>query len=292
LVRRFDVDPASATEWWRIASRQAARIGDRVYLFKQGDDPRGIFGVGNIVGGPETRVVQSDNLGPLPRALIRFERLVDPSVDFLLRLEEIDDVVPPSLITAQASGNSVSDEIASEIERRLIPTAPPLESSQADSDVFDPDSINDARERSFRAIRIRRGQLVFRAALLSAYNRRCVITGCAIVDVLEAAHITPYMGPMTNDVSNGLLMRSDLHTLFACDLLAIHPETRRVVIADALKDSSYARIADRRIRLPIADTCGPSTRALQKRFAQFEAIQRRLPVKRVAEEEVSPRTAQ
>jgi putative restriction endonuclease len=98
---------------------------------------------------------------------------------------------------------------------------------------------------------------------------------------------------MTNDVSNGLLMRSDLHTLFDCDLLAIHPETRRVAIADGLKDSSYARIADRRIRLPIADTCGPSTRALQKRFAQFEAIQRRLPVKRVEEEEeVSPRTAQ
>jgi putative restriction endonuclease len=192
LIRRFDIDPDAASEWWRIASHQAARIGDRVYLFKQGDDPRGIFGIGNIVGGPETRTVQSDNLGPLPRALIRFERLVDPSTDFLLRLEAIDDVVPPSLITAQASGNSVSDEIASELERRLAPPASPLEGGQADSDAFDPHSIDDARERAFRAIRIRRGQPAFRAALLSAYNRRCVITGCAIVDVLEAQPTSPH----------------------------------------------------------------------------------------------------
>jgi putative restriction endonuclease len=97
---------------------------------------------------------------------------------------------------------------------------------------------------------------------------------------------------MTNDVRNGLLLRSDLHTLFDCDLLAIHPENRRVIIADGLKDSSYARIANRRIRLPIADTCGPSTRALQRRFSQFEALQRRPPVKLVEEETVSPRTAQ
>jgi hypothetical protein len=82
------------------------------------------------------------------------------------------------------------------------------------------------------------------------------------------------MGPLTNGVSNGLLLRSDLHTLFDCDLLAIHPETRQVVIANSLKESSYAKIADRRLRLPIAETLGPSTKALQKRFSWFEALQR------------------
>jgi putative restriction endonuclease len=121
LVGRFDADPGAATEWWRIASHRSAQIGDRVYLFKQGDDPRGIFGVGNIVARPETRSVPSDNLGPVPRALVRFVRLVDPSRDFLLRLEDIADVVPPTLINANASGNSVSDDIASEIDRRLEP---------------------------------------------------------------------------------------------------------------------------------------------------------------------------
>src|SRR4051812_33358531 len=92
LVRRFGADPADATEWWRIATHRSAQVGDRVYLFKQGDDPRGIFGVGTIVGGPERRGGSSDQEGVRPRALVRFEKLVDPTEGFLLRLDEIRDL--------------------------------------------------------------------------------------------------------------------------------------------------------------------------------------------------------
>jgi putative restriction endonuclease len=278
LVSRFNNDPSGATEWWRIASHQSAHRGDRVYLFKQGDDLRGIIGVGIIVHGPALRSVPSDDLGPVPRALVRFEQLVDPSTEFLLRLEEIEDVIPPALINAQASGNSVPDEVAAEIEKRLglwgAPSTPPISDDDADSDTFDPNSVHDERERAIRAIRIRRGQPVFRATLLKAYDGRCVITGCAIVDVLEAAHIVPYMGPLTNDPRNGLILRSDLHTLFDCDLLAIHPQTRRVVIAENLKSSTYSQFADRRLRLPSDDSLGPSTRALQIRFAHFQKVRK------------------
>ena len=119
LITRFANDPATATEWWRIASHRSATIGDRVYVFKQGDGPRGIFGVGNIIDGPEARATSSDHLGPVPRALVRFEQLVDPSAEFLLGLGEIEDIVPQRLINAQASGIRVADEIASEIEKRL-----------------------------------------------------------------------------------------------------------------------------------------------------------------------------
>ena len=117
----------------------------------------------------------------MPRALVRFEHLVDPSTEFLLRLEEIEDVVPSPLINAQASGNSVADEISSEIEKRLehwgTPSILRIVDVDADSNTFDPDSAYDERERAIRAIRIRRGQPAFRAALLKAYGGRCVITG-------------------------------------------------------------------------------------------------------------------
>ena len=278
LVTRFNIDSSAATIWWRIASHQSARPGDRIYLFKQGDNPRGIFGVGNIIGGPESRSDPSDDLGPVPRALVRFEHLVDPSTEFLLRLEEIEDVVPSPLINAQASGNSVADEISSEIEKRLehwgTPSILRIVDVDADSNTFDPDSAYDERERAIRAIRIRRGQPAFRAALLKAYGGRCVITGCPIVDVLEAAHIVPYMGPLTNDVRNGLLMRSDLHTLFDCDLLAFHPKTRLAVIAECLKGSTYSQFSDRRLRLPLDDSLGPSARALQMQFDHFRKLRK------------------
>jgi len=83
----------------------------------------------------------------------------------------------------------------------------------------------DEREISHRAIRVRRGQEHFRKELLKRFSRTCVITGCKIVDILEAAHIKPYKGENDNHINNGLLLRTDIHTLFDLNLLAIHPET-------------------------------------------------------------------
>ncbi len=277
LVRRFETDPFTSTEWWRIAAHQSAQIGDRVYLFKQGDDPRGIFGVGSIIQGPELR--PSDQGGARPQALIRFETLVDPTEGFLLRLDEIDDFVPPNTVAAQASGNSVPDGIIVELESRLAqkqtaPPPPPIERGQADDLAFDPESVSDDRQRAFRSIRIRRGQPAFRAALLKAYAARCVITGCSVEDVLEAAHIFPYRGILTNHVSNGLLLRTDIHTLFDCGLLGIHPDTRRVVLAEGLKGSSYSKISNLPLRIPTNEADGPSKKNLQRHFAMFESLQK------------------
>lgn len=72
----------------------------------------------------------------------------------------------------------------------------------------------DERDLISRAIRLRRGQAGFRSALLDRHNGRCVISGCRVLGVLEAAHIRPYRGPADNHPSNGLILRSDLHTLF------------------------------------------------------------------------------
>jgi putative restriction endonuclease len=117
LVQRFDVDPTSTAEWWRIASYRAAHVGDRVYAFKQGDGPRGIFGVGRILDGPKLKNLNFDGLRY--RALIRFEKLVDPTKGFLLTLKQISDIVSANLIDSQASGVGVPRLMVPEIERRL-----------------------------------------------------------------------------------------------------------------------------------------------------------------------------
>jgi putative restriction endonuclease len=149
---------------------------------------------------------------------------------------------------------------------------PPIGSEEADDFEFDPDSVHDQRERAIRSIRLRRGQPAFRAALMEAYGRRCAITGCAVEDVLEAAHITPYLGALTNHVSNGLLLRTDLHTLFDCGLLAIEPKTRMVVVANSLEGSSYSKIAGKVLRPPNDAASGPSQRNLQKRYGTFQSM--------------------
>ena len=60
----------------------------------------------------------------------------------------------------------------------------------------------------------RLGQGAFRVVVTDAYHRRCAITGEKTLPVLEAAHIKPYSENGPNIVNNGLLLKSDFHTLF------------------------------------------------------------------------------
>jgi putative restriction endonuclease len=63
-------------------------------------------------------------------------------------------------------------------------------------------------------IKPRLGQGGFRVVVLEGYERRCAITGEKTLPVLEAAHIQPFAEKGPHDLSNGLLLRSDWHTLF------------------------------------------------------------------------------
>jgi HNH endonuclease/Mrr restriction endonuclease-like protein len=130
--------------------------------------------------------------------------------------------------------------------------------------VFNPESIDDCRERIMRSVVLRRGQPAFREMLMKAYERRCAITGCDVEEALEAAHIIPYQGPPTNHRTNGLLLRGDLHTLFDLGLIAIDTETMTVIIARSLANTSYADLAGQRLRSPRKIEWQPSTEALDE----------------------------
>ena len=88
------------------------------------------------------------------------------------------------------------------------------------------------------------------------------MSGCSVLDVLEAAHIYPYRGPDTNKVDNGLLLRADLHTLFDCGLLAIEPTTLSILVAPTLRGSEYERLHGRALRLTVRPDMRPSAAAL------------------------------
>ncbi|WP_250513322.1 HNH endonuclease [Caballeronia sp. INDeC2] len=140
------------------------------------------------------------------------------------------------------------------------------------SGAFDPSNIEDARKKTFAAIVMRQGQPAFRKKLLNAYERRCALTNCAVEAVLEAAHICGYMGPDTNDVRNGLLLRADLHTLYDRMLITIDPATHEVSVAPELRDSEYASLEGRSLRLPRRPEQQPSREALQIHWMHVRSI--------------------
>jgi predicted restriction endonuclease len=129
---------------------------------------------------------------------------------------------------------------------------------------FDPSSVTDGRDRVLSSIVRRRGQPTFRRRLIAAYRGRCAITGCAVEEILEAAHIVPYKGPDTHHLGNGLLLRTDLHTLFDLKLIALDVDTMRLLVSPSLSDSGYERYRGSRITLPDDPAKRPSSEALKQ----------------------------
>lgn len=115
---------------------------------------------------------------------------------------------------------------------------------------FDPTDVADARRRVSADIVRRRGQPAFRKALLDAYGNACAITGCSVPAVLEAAHVLPYKGDHTNVVSNGLLLRADIHTLFDLGLITIQSERMVVRVSPELDNAEYGKLDGSPLRLP------------------------------------------
>lgn len=113
-----------------------------------------------------------------------------------------------------------------------------------------PLDLTDARQRIDAAIVARQGAGAFRSAALRAFNDQCAVTGCNVPAVLEAAHIVPYLGAATNVITNTLLLRADIHTLFDRGLLFVSPETLRVRLAPELKSTHYASLEGKAITLP------------------------------------------
>lgn len=137
---------------------------------------------------------------------------------------------------------------------------------------FNPEIVEDSREKIQRAIVQRRGQPQFRQELLKAYNNKCAITGFDAEQSLEAAHIYPYKGDDTNKVENGLLLRADIHTLFDLYLIAVEPETKVVIIAPELVKTKYKRLNRKKINLPRNLRQHPSEGALIWHYNQCDWI--------------------
>lgn len=127
---------------------------------------------------------------------------------------------------------------------------------------FEPSCIVDARLHALKLIVQRQGQTQFRSSLLKAYRGACAITGGSTIATLEAAHIVPYMGSETNMITNGLLLRADIHTLFDFGLVKVRPDYR-VWVSDVIDDKQYRRLHNSAISLPKRAGEHPSQTALE-----------------------------
>lgn len=91
-------------------------------------------------------------------------------------------------------------------------------------------------------VRPRLGQGGFRVMVTDAYERRCAVTGEKALPVLEAAHIRPLSQGGMHDVQNGILLRSDVHTLFDLGYVTVTDRHRFRVSSRCRRISTTASI--------------------------------------------------
>jgi hypothetical protein len=169
-----------------------------------------------------------------------------------LLVERIDEFL--------ASGANVFDPL-------VDPEQGQGKSGHDSSPPFDPSNLRSDDTRTFGEIQQRRGQQKFRKALLTAYEGRCQITKCSLPAVLESAHIIPYAGPDFNHISNGLLLRADIHTLFDLNLIGINPDSLEIRVAPAASTSPYKELHGRTLRA--SNQIEINNEALQLRWKKF-----------------------
>lgn len=86
--------------------------------------------------------------------------------------------------------------------------------------------VREENKYGYSLTKHRIGQGAFRVLVTDNYQRRCAITGEKTLPVLEAAHIKPVSENGPYIASNGLLLKSDFHTLFDDGYITIDSDYR------------------------------------------------------------------
>jgi putative restriction endonuclease len=125
----------------------------------------------------------------------------------------------------------------------------------------------DERYGSPQLVRPRLGQGTFRIAVTDAYQRACAVTTEHSLPVLDVAHIKPFAEHGEHEISNGLLLRTDIHRLFDRGYVTVTNDLR-FEVSRALKDEyenckTYYALQGRKLALPRNESDRPSPSALR-----------------------------
>jgi superfamily II DNA or RNA helicase len=103
------------------------------------------------------------------------------------------------------------------------------------------DEIIEDKPKKKITVEVRDGneQQKFKNNLMKLYDGKCIITGS--IKPLEGAHIIPYSECNNFKIDNGLLLKSDIHTLFDNFDISINPNTMKVELTEEMKNDEECK---------------------------------------------------
>jgi putative restriction endonuclease len=220
-----------------------------------------------------------DSLTEMRRRLARYRRASgDPRNDYSIGcimleqpffLDERDWIAAPAdwsrnivrgkgYVSTEAEGTRLWEALESTV---------PLAAAGMAAAVHEPQAVFETRSDQPTLVYPRLGQGSFRLLVTDLYQRRCVVTGERTLPVLQASHIKSIEAGGPHDPRNGLLLRSDLHTLFDRGYVTVTPDLNFEVgrrIKDEFKNGrDYYALHGRRLAAPSNPVCVPSREYLE-----------------------------
>ena len=103
---------------------------------------------------------------------------------------------------------------------------------------------NIERRRISREFLDRPYQSQFRRNVLVGFQKTCLVTGVSLENVLEAAHIKPVSKSGSDQLSNGLCLRTDIHRLYDSGHLKIFPNGKLLLSDAANMPNNYENLPE------------------------------------------------
>jgi hypothetical protein len=106
----------------------------------------------------------------------------------------------------------------------------------------------------------------FRADILAAYEGACALTGCQTEECLEATHLNRFAESFDNRVTNGILLRADLHRLMDAGLMTFlwSRDGLTANIDPSIAERVYRDLNKARVSLPSNRSRWPSKESVQR----------------------------
>lgn len=105
---------------WSCGVNKSITKGDRIFLIRLGEDPRGIVASGyastSVFEGPHWDTERARKGDTSRRIFIEFDRIVDPSSDEIIPIENLKEQFPQVCWSSQASGIEIPEPVAQSLE--------------------------------------------------------------------------------------------------------------------------------------------------------------------------------
>jgi putative restriction endonuclease len=202
-----------------------------------------------------------DNINP--QSLIGCRVLVSPVFFEPDEWFEIPNDWSSSIVTGKVYNTESSEgaRVMRELELRTNPTT----LFGREKKEFENNGLSDTQQERYGApiqVKPRLGQGAFRIKVADAYSFGCALSDTKVLPALEAAHIRPYASGGTHEISNGIFLRKDIHSVLDSGFATITDDYTFHVsakITDVFNNGSeYKRLHGTKLKSPNMQLAKPS----------------------------------